>query len=498
MADYVLALLPIVSVLAIMTVFGRRLQRATSGHFDFFELGFIFAATVCLYLLFPVLSFVANGMSFPFVGDNRLFLSQPDVFAVSYLAWFYVLFLAAFVVAYLRIRGKGEIRTGDFPSPPIFTGTVIILFYILCKLFFVALTIGFDLPAPTSYGGSYLTFIRLPLVLQQVASRINGAMLIIQIALVVLAMRDAKKRKLVVFLWLTSELVFTFWRLGARTTLFMLLITTLISYHYLVRKMAWRTVVVFALCGISLFLGLGYMRSSSSARFSETPAGSILSTATEFDSLFATAEDLQRRKQNGETSEVIPRLYYADFTGLIPQQLFIFGDKLDVAAWYVKKFYPLQAAGGAGFAFGVVAESIVGLGYFDVVWRGAALGLLFGYLQRRFVRRKRTYWSFIFHIWITVFAYQCFRASTFYLFSFVVYSFVPVYLLINLSAGIFKWATLQGIDLRRTLPDGAHLGASSWRLILAMERRKKRNHLTNQASARDRQHTADSCGFHRI
>jgi len=97
--------------------------------------------------------------------------------------------------------------------------------------------------------------------------------------------------------------------------------------------------------------------------------------------------------------------------------------KLDPSNWYVQTFYPDYADHGGGFAFGAIAESLAGLGWIDVIWRGALIGWIFGRIRKYFAMSAATFWRYLFYLWVTVFCYQTFRVTTLVLLPRAIYLF---------------------------------------------------------------------------
>ena len=135
----------------------------------------------------------------------------------------------------------------------------------------------------------------------------------------------------------------------------------------------------------------------------------------------------------GEIEELPLAFYASDILAVVPQQLLPFA-KLNPGSWYVEAYYPRFAEIGGAFAFGTVAESIVGWGWIDLIMRGAVLGAGLALMHRYFVNRAGSFWTFILYTWLTVQAYQLFRGSTFYLLPMFLYRFLPVVVALKILA----------------------------------------------------------------
>jgi len=169
---------------------------------------------------------------------------------------------------------------------------------------------------------------------------------------------------------------------------------------------------------------LGVMRTLSDA---PDAAVDLLNSSNEFDDLLANAYDLRGFAATGETREIFPRFYIADFTNLVPQQLLPF-QKLDTTGWLMETFYP-DAPGG--FSFGVISEAVVGLGWFDLVWRGAVVGWLFVGLHRSLLSSRRSFWKYGVYLWFMVMSFQTIRVGTFALVPRVFYELLVVLIVVK-------------------------------------------------------------------
>src|SRR5262249_13224590 len=148
-----------------------------------------------------------------------------------------------------------------------------------------------------------------------------------------------------------------------------------------------------------LFLVLGVLRSYGG----ELGATKVFRYSSEFESLFGNAFDIWRLKKTGIIGSLPATFYLSDFLALIPQQLLTI-QKISPSVWYLNTFYPDLAASGVGLAFGSVSESLVGLGWPDLIVRGAVLGLLFGRIHALFTRRPGSFWVLAGYIWTCVLA----------------------------------------------------------------------------------------------
>src|SRR5437588_11332669 len=88
--------------------------------------------------------------------------------------------------------------------------------------------------------------------------------------------------------------------------------------------------------------------------------------------------------------------------------------------------------------FGVMAQAVVGLGWIEVVLRAALLGVLAAAFHRWFTRNAHRFWVTLLYLYVTIWIYYTFRATSFWLFHSVVYEFLPVMLVVSLLAVILQ------------------------------------------------------------
>jgi hypothetical protein len=424
-------LLPMLAIMGVEVVFVRILYKR-DGEFEFFDIGVFFSGIVVLYAIFPAITAISNGFVYSALSDGRFFREQPSPGELAPIFWYYVLFLVCFTLAYSHKRGA--YRLSDFrPSVPessVFW--ILAVCYLFIRLFFVFLRIHYNIKDADSYGESYLIFSSLPLFFQQLANHLAGMALTLQLLLMSYMVFNFRKYKSVILVWLIVEFVtLGLVGVGARSGLFALIFAFLITYHLVVKRLTKRTLALVCFSALAMFVGLGIIRALSDPSLDE--GLSLLNSSNEFDSVLANAYDIRDLKAVGETREIYPRFYFSDFLNLIPQQISPFR-KLDLADWYVQSFYPALAAKGGGLGFGVISESILGFGWLDVIWRGALLGWVFAYFQKRLLTFQSSFWTYGFFLWLTVLSYNCFRTGTFVLVPRAVYQFFSVFVLCKMMA----------------------------------------------------------------
>jgi hypothetical protein len=243
-----------------------------------------------------------------------------------------------------------------------------------------------------------------------------------------------RRYRYIIFALIALEfLALFFYGIGARTGLFVLLVSLLVTYHFAVNQLKAPSAVVIGLVALVLFTLLGMLRDNPMA-YADSPKNP-LAYNNEFEGVFATSYDLLHRKGTREAATILPSFYVTDFLNLVPQQ-FLPIQKVDPARWYVESYYPAYALSGGGLVFGAVPEAIVGLGWIDAAWRGVTIGVIFALIHRNFVYGKKSFWKYCFYLWIIIFSYQCFRDSTFKLVPQFFYEFLGVLVVARVMLGL--------------------------------------------------------------
>jgi hypothetical protein len=402
-------LIPLVLVIAVEFALIRSL-RTRDGDVNFFELGIFYSGIVFLYCVFPAIEYLVSGLRFAVLSDYRLYRADPTPTDVAPIFWYYVLYLACFAIAYRLFRSPGASE----PKPvsrvnPKLLG-LLVGAYGCTYAFFALLKVMWNLRTPESYSDTYLLYSNLPGPVQFLANHMIGAALLLQLVLMAFLVLHYRRYKLYIYLWLLVELVGIFiFGVGSRTGLMVLLLTFAITYNSFVKRLSLRVTSSIGLVLIILFIVLGIIRGVSSAV--DDRDYSFFRSSNEFDALFANAYDLSQLKAAGRVDDIFPRVYFADLTRMLPDEIFP-SAHVDPSKWYVDNFYPSYSDQGGGFAFGAISESIVGLGWFDVIWRGLLVGWAFAAVQRIYRAGKHSFWNYAFYLWVIVFSYQTFRVTT--------------------------------------------------------------------------------------
>ena len=423
----VLPLLVLVNVAAVhVAVLWRR-----DRELPIFEIGSLWVAATLLYSAIPFVNFLADGGRWGPASDARIAQYPVDVDRLVAFAWRYVAYLASFVAVYLTLRGRRSAAGARLDPVP---GSMLAaLLGILCTqwAFEQFLVLSYGLNVSVSYTDLPVTVrpAQMPYVLWQVTSIVLASTFVVKQALLLVLIRwwsDVRWR-LVILAWVGTEVVGVAVQMGARGTAVRLLLTFVLLYHRFVRPLRPLSLLAGGTILLGGFLAQGILRFRP-ALDDGLDLRALLTNNNEFQAIFATAYDLFQRREAG-TLEVPWQIYASDLYLVIPSQILPF-EKWDPAEWYLEV---IGARGtGVGFMFGVMAQAVLGFDWIELVARGALLGLLGALLHRWYVRRARRFWPTAFYLFVGIWSYYTFRATSFFLVHFVVYQFVSVMVVVAL------------------------------------------------------------------
>jgi hypothetical protein len=410
---------PIVAILVVASVFYVTLFRR-SAILPVDEIGTWYMAVLAAYMTIPLVIFLVLGLQYTPLNDLRLFLAEPSATEVGRVGWYYAAYAAAFAAVYLAVRGHRP-AVHDVPHVP--GASALTAGVGIAAALGVSVAVGqaFDMRAE-SYADAYRVVQQLPLAVRQLLRLSIGLKLVFGLVLLTWAFADFRHRRWLIAGWFTLELADTLVAGGARTDLMLFIVSAAILYHRAVRPLRFRTAALGGALLLTAFLALGILRAY---RQLTDPAGFATGiSGGEFETLFSNALDMLRRREAGELAAHRWAVWGADFRAIVPSQLLPV-PKTTYAEWYVSTFYPAAAEAGHGYAFGAIPQSALGFGLPEVFVRGGVLGALFAAADRILGRRTRKLWPTVAYLWLTLWAYQSFRASTFYVLSMLVQQFVP-------------------------------------------------------------------------
>ena len=427
---------PLGTAVLLSTVFYWVLWRRRRHVIPWFEIGAVYVAVVTLYLVYPLVGFLAVHGTYTITNDIRLAYFQPGAQEVGAIAWLYIWHLGSFVVAYVLVRGRLPLvqRALRFPTMAVFVAVAAL--YLVIQAFTIFVGLFYDTSAGT-YLETYLVQRRLPLLLAQGLSHLNGMKHALAIVLLAALFSRYPRTRWVILGWIALTAAISVTRLASRTEVVLLVLASAMMYQLVVKPVSLRFVLSVAAVGLAGFIAFGFWRHGVVVdRYSWF---SVFAHASEFEVLLGNAFDLALKQSNGSLGILPAGFHFADLTGLVPQQLAPF-QKIDPADWYVSTFYPAYAAQGGGLAFGTIAEAVLTGGWVSAAARGAALGFCFAKIHRFYVNHASNYWVLAAYVWLTSLSYQSFRNRTFVLLLLFVYRFLPAMIAVKVLVTILNRA----------------------------------------------------------
>lgn len=427
------------------------IQRRERGRLPFFEIGPVFVAVVLLYSLYPAIIYIQNGSRYFAWNEHRLFLMQPSNLEMAVVASCYALLLLSFSVTYLLTRGWLPEPDYKVKAPRAGGAIIQLLLCIIvmgnCVLVIMPIILG--VPGAERYVDTYIIYRSLPPIVGQLVNFVSGAVNTSNIMLLIALISDYRRYWKYIYLLLAFQVLWCFIELHDRTTLITWLLAFMLVYHQFVSPPKLRTIATEGLVILMLFTVLGFVRdlAATPGASSSGVISNLSSSSGEFDAILANSLETIRLKAVGQSSKLsINQLYLSDLTNTIaPLPPF---QRFDLTEWYVETYYPAYADVGGGFCMGIVGEAFLGNGFPDIVWRGALLGCLCGWLHRRYTLGRKTFWRLSCYVWFLVMSYWIVRGTAFYLLPvYVHHALIPI-VIIQISIALLRPSGMPEKGLR--------------------------------------------------
>jgi hypothetical protein len=412
----------------------------------FFDVGVFCALATFVYTVYPLVNYWADGLRFGLLSDSRLQSSSISPFELGFFHLRHVLYLFSFVAIYLLFRGSGAIKVGNVALPNRFTRQVILLFFLILTGYFLLLGsfTGFhgSRDNPDTYGNKVASAFNIasnmPLLLSQISNKLSGILFVFKLALLFIVVSRCCKKKwlIILLLWISAEIFLTVYSKGTRTGLVLFLMATALLYHRMIKPLTMKFLFTLGALLLAGFIFLGVYRSYSSVAEMRSQLflanTSVLSAGNEFTALLGTAYDVHQRKEGGA---YLPwYLYINDFITILPPQQIMPFEKVPASEWYLRE---IGISGtGQGFMWGVISQSLVGLDWLELAFRGALLGYILACLHRWYLKHQSGFFATLVYMFFCLKVYYTFRSTTFSLLENFVWEIVPFYLLLSIAGAI--------------------------------------------------------------
>lgn len=411
---------------------------------SYFEIGVVYAGIVALYGAYPPFAAALSHFEFGPTKDARFIIGQPLPTEMASISWWYAIYLAAFCTVYLLARPRHSTRREPLQLPGRAIPVAAAILLVVTKLFTLGMDWFFDLH-PATYSEQYVAARSLPMFWRQMANIFEGMGITLQILLLASLFCYYRRTRWLIVAFVVTMVSLGIMRRGARTDIAVVILAALQLRDQLVRRVPAKVIAVAAAAGFVVYIAMGILRIEN--RELRLPTFEEISGSyTDFEGVFANAYDLKYLLNASGAFRGHPSLLLADVVAIFPQQVVPFV-KTSASKWYVMTYYKYAYVTGAGLAFGVVPEAIVGYGIPELLLRGAFVGLFLALLQRWYVSKRAGVILLTFYVWGTITAYQMCRNTTLSIVSMMLYRFGPA-----VAATLLLAAALRhGRVLRRSL-----------------------------------------------
>jgi len=408
--DQMYVIRPLLATGSIFIIFSYILKFRIRANL-FGEIGFLYMALIAAYTILPAIKFLLMDFNFPlnFDGLNFAVLSpQPEELGIHF--WRHALFLSGVGAGYLATRG-GPLPSKIFnrkPEPNYGPVITVIIILMGCSVYATTL-----LSSPVStYIEHYTRFDHLSWSLR----RFVYLCLIFKtgsyFVLLALMFSQYRKYRMLIFIVVPVICLYeVFFSLGSRIVAFTILLAFLGFYHFRVASIDLKKATVVLTLLAIIFSGIGIIRASNyHLETAQTAAGENNIRASEFEAVYCTGFHLYAER----VQEALPprdwQMFFYEIVSLIP---FIDHTKYHPQYWYARNYFPEAVVPPA--TMGVIADSAIWGGEFDLLVRSLINGALFAFLTRWFLRRQNKWWALTIYVYCYATCIMTIKYSVFYL-----------------------------------------------------------------------------------
>ncbi len=415
---------PILTCIGIYTLLFFSLNRRIRGNI-LSEIGIIYLAFALVYTVLPALTFWSINFYLP-SGLRGLSLSGllPEPYELGLHFWRHALFIAGVSIGYYAIRGD-TLRIVRSPATSFLNvrATVIALFAIMIgSIVCVAI-----LSAPvTTYHENYTRYEHLSwfwLRFVYVCLILKGGSYFALMAILFTQYKEYRKYILVIVPALCIYEIY--YSLGSRIEALTILLSFIGFYTLNVKRISIKRGILYLVLLGLLFSAVELARSAAMNEESvqSMVASEGIKSASEFNAVFNTGFHLYSERAQGTIPPHDWRMLFYEFYALIP---FVDHTKYHPQYWYARNYFPDAAVPPQ--TVGVIANSAIWGGEFDLLIRSILNGVLFALLARWFQRRRDKWWASATYVYFYSTSILTIKYSVFYQFSIFTKNIVPMLL----------------------------------------------------------------------
>lgn len=393
------------------------------GKSSYLDIGTVFAIVVTIYGLFPALAFILASQDIGYVYDNRM-RGYPNIPIIEQVQVVFLSFLATFCLAYAMMRRFQNTVYNHHADAGRYIWLILAIAILLALVpSIMKILLGVEFSA--DYVGSYIELRNYPVIVQQIFGVVDQLFFAFMIASIVFWVAYKPHLYVYILIVVLLNIIYASVSGGSRTSAFMGFFAYLISVSIYVKSISFRQLAPFGVGALVLFMFAGYWRAQQDG----LPLLTLIQGG-EFVALFSNSIDLELRIAEGSAAAFKHSFIAVDILKMIPSQLLNI-EKIDPGTWYVQTYYPEYYASGGGFAFGTIAESVMGYGASEAAVRGGLLGVIFATAGNRLMERNGTILSVFIYVWLTAICYQSFRDTTFTFLTRSIYQILPLLILLR-------------------------------------------------------------------
>jgi hypothetical protein len=406
----------------------------------FFDVGIFCSLATLIYTVYPLINYWAGGMQFGELSDSRLasFKITPVELGLFHLR--HMIYLLSFVVFYYCFRAKSVINVGNVISPNSATQKGIIICFLALTTYLsllqmitgVNINVSYD---PMAMEKNWSNVASLPREVWQTTNKLAGILFLFKLAFLLIFVSRCREKKwlIIMFSWVIVELISAICVKGARTGTILFFMAAILFYHRTIKPFTMKNLLAFFSLLFTAFIFFGLYRSYDNLEALQIDLsqayGSIFAATNEFQALLGTAYDVMQRKENGDYFPL--HLSFNDIMSVLPPQQIMPFTKISAADWYLQEIG--QDKTGAGYMWGVISQSIVGFGLWELFLRGALLGYVLARFHNWYLKHQEEFLATVVYVYFCLKVYYTFRETTGSLLTNLVWEVIPFLVLMHMS-----------------------------------------------------------------